>query len=195
MDEPRRHSTCPAEPNISAEKIWQTPNLFDLWAMSEKMIFRWRNIFSGVVNTAFHMICSAEKNFKTNGLFSKKNMFDILFWFWMKKFRICGRSFQQGCQKQNPRDQRNFLVKLYLEEDTTLSFDGFSQENLICKKTQCSSVRHSSCPVEHSKGQISWRNKTFRTFGHWARIFWVSGQRSLAKLPKLLSMWPEQLSD
>ena len=38
----------------------------------------------------------------------------------MKKFRICGRSFQQGCQKQNPRDQKNFLVKFYSEEDTTL---------------------------------------------------------------------------
>ena len=57
-----------------------------------------------------------------------------------------------------------------------MSFDGFSEEKLICKKTQCSSVRHSSCPVEHSKGQISWRNKTFPTFGHWARIFWVSVQ-------------------
>ena len=67
-----------------------------------------------------HSICSAEKNFGTKCFFPKKNMFDILFWFWMKKIRICGRRFQQGCQKQNPRDQRNFLVKLYLEEDTTL---------------------------------------------------------------------------
>ena len=39
----------------------------------------------------------------------------------MKNFRICDRSFQQGCQKQNSRDQRKFLVKLYLEEYTTLS--------------------------------------------------------------------------
>ena len=56
-----------------------------------------------------------------------------------------------------------------------ISFDGFSEEILICKKTPGSSVRHSTRPVEHSKGQISGRNKTFRTFGHWARVFWVSG--------------------
>ena len=67
-----------------------------------------------------HSICP-EKIFETNGFFpQKKSKFDILFWFLMKKFRICGRSFQQGCQKQNPRDQKNFLVKLYSEEDTTL---------------------------------------------------------------------------
>ena len=52
--------------------------------------------------------------------FLKKNRFDIFFWIRRKKFRICVRNFQQGCQKQNSRDQRKFLVKLYLEEDTTL---------------------------------------------------------------------------
>ena len=46
-----------------------------------------------------------------------------------------------------------------------ISFNGFSEENLICKKFQCSSVRHSSCPVEQSKGQISGRNKTFLFLG------------------------------
>ena len=61
-----------------------------------------------------------ERGFETNGFFfPQKSKFDILFWFWRKKFRICGRRFRQGCSKQNPRDQRNFLVKLYLEEDTT----------------------------------------------------------------------------
>ena len=86
--------------------------------MSDKMMFCWRNVFSGVVNTAFHMF-SREKLWDKR-VFFQKNMFDFLFWFWMKKFRICGKSFQQGCQKQIPRDQRNFLVKIYLEEDTTL---------------------------------------------------------------------------
>ena len=56
---------------------------------------------------------------RQKGFFPKKNTFDIFFCFWMKKFRICG-TFQQGCQNQNPRDQRNFLLKVYLEEDTTL---------------------------------------------------------------------------
>ena len=117
--EPGRLSTCPTVPNISGEKIWQSPKLFDLWAMSEKKMFCWRNVFSGVVNTAFHMF-SRGKLWDKRVFFPKKNMFDILFCFWIKKFRICGRNFQWGCQKQNPRDQRNFLVKLYLEEDTTL---------------------------------------------------------------------------
>ena len=60
------------------------------------------------------------KKLRQAGFFPKKSKFDILFWFLMKKFRICGRSFRQGCPKQSPRDQRNFLVKLYSEEDTTL---------------------------------------------------------------------------
>ena len=127
-------------------------------------------------------------------VFFQKNMFDILFCFWMKKFRICGRSFQQGCQKQNPRDQRNFFGKtLFGGRYNLMSFDGCSEENLICKKTQGSSVRHSMRPVEHSKGPNSGRNKTFLTFGQWARMFWVSGTTKLAELPKLHSMWPEQL--
>ena len=67
-----------------------------------------------------HSICP-EKSFETKVFFLKKNKFDIFFWFRMNKFRICGRSFQQGCQKQNSRDQRKFLVKLYLEEYTTLN--------------------------------------------------------------------------
>ena len=118
LDEPGRHSTCPAEPNISGEKIWQSPKLFDLWSMSEKLPVSWRNIFDGVVNTAFHM---SRENLWDKRVFSpKKSKFDILFWFLMKKFLTCGRCFQQGCQKQNLRDQRKFLVKLYLEEYTTL---------------------------------------------------------------------------
>ena len=54
--------------------------------------------------------------------FFKKNIsLTFFFWFRMKKFRICGRSFQQGCQKQFLRDQRKLLVKLYSEDYTTLN--------------------------------------------------------------------------
>ena len=66
-----------------------------------------------------HSICP-EKSFETKVFFLKK-MFGIFFWFRMKKLRICGRSFHQRCQKQNLRDQRKFLVKLYLEDYTTLN--------------------------------------------------------------------------
>ena len=68
-----------------------------------------------------HFLCP-EKSFETKVFFSKKkSKFDIFFWFRMKKFGICGRSFQQGCQRQNSRDQRKFLVKLRLDERTTLN--------------------------------------------------------------------------
>ena len=100
------------------EKFWHKPKFFDFWAMSEKLPVSCWSVFKGVVNTAFHM--SREKLWDKS-VFSKKNKFDIFFWFRMKKFRICGRSFQQGCQKQNSRDQSKFLVKLYLEEYTTLN--------------------------------------------------------------------------
>ena len=73
-----------------------------------------------------------------------------------------------------------------------MSFDGCSEEIQICKKTQDSSLRHSTRRVEHSKGRNSERNKTFLTFGQWARLFWVSGTTKLPELPKLHSMWLEQ---
>ena len=67
-----------------------------------------------------HSICSAEKNFETKGFFSKQICLTFFSAFEWRNSGFKGRTFQQGCQKQNPRDQRNFLVKLYLEEDTTL---------------------------------------------------------------------------
>ena len=39
------------------------------------------------------------------------------------------------------------------------SFDGFCEENLLCKKTPGSTVRHFTRPVEHSKGQKSKETK------------------------------------
>ena len=41
------------------------------------------------------------------------------------------------------------------------SFDGFFEENLLCKETPGSSVGHSTRPVEHSKGQNSGETKPF----------------------------------
>ena len=126
-----------------------------------------------------HSICSAEKNFETKGFFCQKDMFDNFFCFWIKKFRICGTSFQQGCQKQNPRDQRNFLVKLYLEEDTILCLLMVVLRKVwFAKKTQGSSVRHSTRPVEHSKGPNSGRNKTFLFLGSERECFGFLAQRS-----------------
>ena len=168
LDEPGRLCTCPAEPNIFGEKIWQSPKLFDLWATSEKKRCFVCEMFLAELLTP-HSTCSSEKKFEKKGFFSKKNMFDILSCFWMKKFRICGRSFQQGCQKKSTWPEELFGKTLFGGRYNIMSSDGFSEEYLISKKTQCSSVRHSSCPVEHSKGQISGRNKTFLTFGLWAR--------------------------
>ena len=91
---------------------------FDLRAMSKKRLVCWRKVFSGVVNTPFYM--SRERLWDKRFFFQKINQFDILFWFWMKKFQICGRSFRQRCQKQSPPNQRTFLVKRSLGEDTTL---------------------------------------------------------------------------
>ena len=41
------------------------------------------------------------------------------------------------------------------------SIDGFSEENLICKKNQGSTVRRSTGPVEQYKGQNSGETKPF----------------------------------
>ena len=81
-----------------------------------------------------------------------------------------------------------FVKQLFEGRYIIMSFDGCSEENLICKKTQGSSVRHSTRPVEHFKGRNSGRNQTFLTFGQWARMFWVSVTTKLAELPKLHSM-------
>ena len=119
LDEPGRLSTCPAERSTSSKNFWHKPKLFEFWAMNNKLPVSRRNVFKGVLNTTFHM--SREMLWDKSVFFSKKSKFDIFFWFRMKKFRVCGRSFQQGCQRQNSRDQRKFLVKLRLEEYTTLN--------------------------------------------------------------------------
>ena len=110
------------------------------------------------------------KALRQTGFFPQKNMFDCLFWFLMKS-RICGRSFRQGCQKKSTWPEEVFGKTLLGRIYYFKSFDGFCEENLLCKETQGSSVRHSTRPVEHSKGRNSGRNKTFLNFGHWARIF------------------------
>ena len=177
LDEPGRHSTCPAEPNISGEKIRQSPKLFDLWAMSEKMMFCWRNVFSRVVNNTFHMF-SREKLWDKRVFFQKKKYVWLSFLILNEEIPDLWQKFSTRVSKtKSTWSEELFGKTLFGGRYNFMSFDGFSEEKLICKKTQCSSVRHSSCPVEHSKGQISWRNKTFRTFGHWARIFWVSVQK------------------
>ena len=140
-----------------------------------------------------HSICP-EKSFETKVFFSKKkSKFDILFWIRMKKFRICGRSFQQGCQRQNSRDQRKFLVKFCLDEHTTLNL----LMVFVRKICFAENSRFVSKAFYANSGTFSgtkfWRNKTFLTFGHWAKIFWVSGKINLAELPKLHSMCAEQL--
>ena len=132
--------------------------------------------------------------FRTKWFFFLKNKWVWhFFWFWMTKFQIFGRSFRQWCQKQSPRDQRKVCWNVLWKKAQLYIFWWFFWGNSDLQETPVSSVRHSTRPVEHSKGQISGRNETFPTFGHWARIFWISGRRILADLPKLLSMWPEQL--
>ena len=54
--------------------------------------------------------------------FFKKINLTFFFWIRMKKFRICGRSFQPGCQKQNPCDQRKNGIKFSSGGGTILYF-------------------------------------------------------------------------
>ena len=133
LDEPGRHSTCPAETYISGEKIWQSPKLFDLWVMSEKMMFCWRNVFSGVVNTAFHMF-SREK------LWDKRVFFQIKY-VW-HSFLLLNEEIPDLWQKFSTRvskpkstwPEERFGKTLFGGRYNFMSFDGFSEENLICKK-------------------------------------------------------------
>ena len=113
-----RHSTRPVERSISRENIGRN-QIFLTYGQWVKNCWFLSETFSAELSTP-HSTC-LEKSFETNEFFSPKGKFDCLFWFWTKKFRIEGRSFQHGCQKQNPCDQRKFLVKLYLEEYTTLN--------------------------------------------------------------------------
>ena len=126
--------------------------------------------------------------------FSRKNVFDIFFLFYNEEYPDLWQKFSTRVSKTKstwPEEVfgKTLCGRIYYFK----SFDGFCEENLLCKKTPGSSVRHSTRPVEHSKGLISGSNKTFIFFGHWARIVWVFGKITLAVLPKLHSMWPEQL--
>ena len=118
-----------------------------------------------------HYICSAEKNFETKGFFPKKYVWlsflilnEELPDLWQKFSTMVSKT---KCMWPEEKFDKNFFGRRY----NLIFCDGFSEETLICKKTAGSSVRHSSGPVEHPKGQISGRNKTFLTFGLWARMF------------------------
>ena len=116
-------------------KFWQKPDLFDLWAVSEKMLVSFRNMLSGVVNTAFHM--SREKLWDKSVFFLKKvslTFFSDLEW---RKSGFLGEDFKQVCQRPNSRDQRKFLVKLYYEEYTTLNLlTVFLRERWFARRLQ-----------------------------------------------------------
>ena len=105
-----------------------TSQTFDFWAMSEKLLVSWRNNFSGVVNTAIHM--SREKLWDKRVFFPKKN-FNCLFWFLMKKFRIYGRRVSKT---NSTWPEELFGKTLFGGRYDFTSFDGFSEENLICNK-------------------------------------------------------------
>ena len=162
--------------------------------MSEKMMFCWRNVFSRVVNTAFHMF-SREKVWEKRVFLQKKYVWH--------SFLLLNEEIPDLWQKFSTRVSKTkstwpeelFGKTLFGGRYNFMSFDGCSEENLICKKTQGSSLGHSTRRVEHSKGRNSGRNKSFLTFGQWARLFWVSGTTKLPELPKLHSMWLEQLLD
>ena len=117
LDEPGSLSTRPGERSISREKFGRNQTL---WLMGSE----WK--IAGFLPKHFkrsckHRIPYVQRKALRQKCFFWKYRFDIFFWFRMKKIRICGRSFQQGCQRQNSRDQRKFLVKLYYEQYTTLN--------------------------------------------------------------------------
>ena len=192
VDEPGRHSTCPAEPNISGEKSGSHQNFLTYGQWAKKRCFVGKMFLAELLTP--HSICSAEKNFETKGFFSKKICLTFFSAFEWRNSGFVAEVFNKGVKNKIHVTRGTFFGKtLFGGRYNLMSFDGCSEENLICKKTQGSSVRHSTRPVEHSKGRNSGRNKTFLTFGHWARMFWVSGTTKLAELLKLHPIWPEQL--
>ena len=159
--------------------------------MSEKEMFCWRNVFSGVVNTAFHMF-SREKLWDKRVLFQKKYVWHY-FLLLNEEIPDLWQFSTRVSKTKSTWPEELFGKTLFGGRYNFMSFYGCSEENLICKKTQVSSLGHSTRRVEHSKGRNSGRNKSFLTFGQWARLFWVSGTTKLPELPKLHSMWAEQL--
>ena len=140
-----------------------------------------------------HSICP-EKSFETNRFISPKKKVWLSFLILSEEIPDLMQKFSTKVSKTKSMWPEDKIDKIFFGRRYNFIFcDGFPEETLICKKTAGSSVGHSSRPVEHSKGRNSGRNKTFLTFGHWARIFWVSGRINLAELPKLHCMWAEQL--
>ena len=141
-------------------KIWQKPDLFDSGAVSEILLVSFRNILRGVVNTAFHM--SREKLWDKSVFFFKKKVsltfFSDLEW---RKYGFVAEVFHRSVKNKIHVTRRIFGKTLFGRTYNFISFDGFCEENLICKKTQGSSVRHSTGPVEQSRGQNSGETKPF----------------------------------
>ena len=118
-----------------------------------------------------HSICP-EKRFESKGFYSKKKQIWYSFLILTEEIPDLWRKFSTRVSKTMSTWPEGFVGEMFFgRRYNFISFDGFSEEILICKKTPSSSVKHSTRPVEHSKGQISGRNKTFLTFGPWARMF------------------------
>ena len=78
-----------------------------------------------------------------------------------RKYGFVAEVFHRSVKNKIHVTRRIFGKTLFGRTYNFISFDGFCEENLICKKTQGSSVRHSTGPVEQSKGQNSGETKPF----------------------------------
>ena len=151
-------------------KVWQKRDNFDLRAVSEKWLVSWRSNISGVVNTAFDM--SSREKLRDKRVFFQKKLVWHSFLILNEELPDLWQKFSTMVSKTKSMWPEEKFNETFFGRRYNLIFcDGFPEETLICKKTAGSSVRHSSGPVEHPKGQISGRNKTFLTFGLWARMF------------------------
>ena len=118
-----------------------------------------------------HSICS-EKRFEPKGFYFKKKQIGYSFLILTEEIPDLWRKFSTRVSKTKSTWPEGFVGETFFgRRYNFIYFDGFSEEILICKKTPSSSVKHSTRPVEHSKGQISGRKRTFLTFGLWARMF------------------------
>ena len=105
LDEPGRLSTCPAERSTSREKFGRN-QIFLTYGQWEKNCWFLSEKFYAELLTPLS-ICP-EKNFETKVFFFLKKYVWRFFRFRMKKFWICGRSFQQGVKNKIHVTRRSF---------------------------------------------------------------------------------------
>ena len=181
MEEPGRHSTCPAE-HFLCKNFGRKQNFMTFGQGTSLCRFHGRKSLAEFSTP--HFMCP-EKHFETKSFFfGEKHKLDSVCWFSMENFRLFGKMFQQEGPYQIFRDQRNIL-KFFLKKIQLYLFSRFFSRKLwLARKLRVRQIGVLSVQSNISMDRETGRNKIFLTSGLRARVFQVFRRKKFCRVAK-----------